>query len=112
MKGGSFVFGKYLKKVLENKQLEQIAREQFKNTILNWREQNPEETYGMGNDEFNEEDLVLSTLNIINTGQNNYKYKIEATYCKFFSNNIKMVYILKFWDDFTIYDDVFYTERD
>lgn len=106
------MFGEYLKKVWESEQLEKIACKQFKNTILNWREQNPEETYGIGNDEFNEEDVVLTTLNIIKAGQNNHKYIIEATYCKFFSNNIKMVYILKFWDDFTIYDDVFYIERD
>lgn len=106
------MFSEYVKKVLENKQLEQIAREQFKNTILNWREQNPEETYRIGNDEFNEEDLVLSSLKIIKANQNNCKHQIEATYCKSFSNNIKAVYILKFWDDFTIYDDVFYTEID
>lgn len=100
-----------LRKIFENEQLTQILSDNFKRTILNWRDERPEETFGIREDEFNEDGLILNSLNITKSFQTGHDFKIEAECFKIFSNNKKYIYILKLWDDLTIYDDVFYLER-
>ena len=100
-----------LRKIFENEQLTQILSDNFKRTILNWRDECPEETFGIRDDEFNEDGLILNSFNITKSFQTGHDFKIEAECFKIFSNNKKYIYILKLWDDLTIYDDVFYLER-
>ncbi len=88
-----------------------VVREQFKKAISNWYAQCPEEALGIGDDDLNGDGLVLNSLKISDANPSNYTYKIEAEYYKVFPNHLKAIYIVKFWDDLTIYDDVFYTER-
>ena len=104
------MFVESLKKAWESTQLKSIVCKEFRKTILNWQEECPEEAFGICDDEFNDEGLVLNSLSVSESHQNDYRFKIEAEYFKIFSNNIKVIYIIKFWDDLTIYDDVFYTE--
>lgn len=106
------MFIEQLENLLKNEELNAVVTKQFENAVLNWNKECPEETIGINCNEFNADGLTFVSLNLSKANKSNYKYKIEATYCKTFSNNLKLIYILKFWDNFTIYDDVLYTEID
>ncbi|MBO5211150.1 MAG: hypothetical protein J6B80_04385 [Clostridia bacterium] len=104
------MFIEQLENLLKSEELHSVAINNFKNTLLNWRKENPEEVTEILESEFNADGLTFVSLNVSKANKSNYKYEIEATYCKTFSNNLKVIYILKFWDDFTIYDDVLYVK--
>ena len=101
----------YLNKLSECEQLKKIAAKHFEKTILNWCNECREETVLIPVNEFNAKGLVLNSVNVTKSSDTDYKYRIEAEFLKTFSNNLKAIYILKFWDDFNVFDDVFYTEK-
>ncbi len=105
------MFTDYLKIIYENEELKTLALKHFSSTIQNWHKDCPEETAGINADEFNEKELTLDCFKIKKAGATGHTYKIEAKYFKQFKNNIKAIYILKFYDDLTVYDDVFYIEK-
>lgn len=72
----------------------------------------PEEVKGIADSELNSENLKLNSINITETDKQGYTYNVEAKYSKTFSNGKKIIYILKFYDDFVIFDDVFYTANE
>lgn len=104
------MFIEQLKNLLKSEELNAVVTKQFENAVLNWNKECPEETIGINCNEFNADGLTFVSLNASKANKSNYTYKIEATYCKTFSNNLKVIYILKFWDDFTLYDDVLYVK--
>lgn len=104
------MFIEQLKNLLKNEELNAVVTKQFENAVLNWNKECPEETIGINYNEFNADGLTFVSLSLSKANKSNYTYKIEATYCKTFSNNLKVIYILKFWDNFTIYDDVLYVK--
>ena len=71
-----------------------------------------EEVLGIADNELNSENLKLNSINITETDKEGYTYKVEAKYSKTFSNGKKIIYILKFYDNFIIFDDVFYTANE
>lgn len=101
-----------IKSILEDAQLQSTLYEHFRKTIVNWKQENPEEIFGIREEELNEEGLIFHTLRIYNADNYNYSYRIEVEYLKKFSNNLKAIYVLKFWDNLDVYDDVFYTIKD
>ncbi len=100
-----------LQKIWTSKQLKALAYQQFQKAFYNWQQQCPEEVLETGDDCLSEDDLILTALNISESTQSDHRYTIEATYHKQYANRSKVVYIIKFWDDFTMYDDVLYTEK-
>lgn len=106
------MFTKALKMLWDSESLKTIAEEHFVNTLFNWREECPKETVGICDDEFNSENLKLNSININETDKQGYTYKVKVKYSKTFSNGKKVIYILKFYDDFIIFDDVFYTANE
>lgn len=82
-----------------------IADEHFQKTVNAWKNEYPDETTGIREDEFNEEGLLLKDLTKSEDGS-----LLCAKFIKIFSNGLKAVYILKFKND-ALWDDVFYVER-
>ena len=105
------MFTKALKMLWDSESLKTIAEEHFVNTLFNWREECPKETVGICDDEFNSKGLALCSINITEANRAGCTYRIEAEYKKSFSNGRKVICILKFYDNFDIFDDVFYTEN-
>ncbi len=103
------MFIKALKMLWDSETLKAMAEKHFVNTLLNWCEECPEETIGICDDEFNSKGLALCSINITEANRDGCTYRIESEYKNSFSNGTKVIYILKFYDNFDIFDDVFYT---
>ena len=86
---------------------QKIACENFNKALASWKEEWPEEVEGIADNEFNSENLSLISIN----NRKGLIYDTEAKYSKTFSNGKKIIYILKFCDDFDVFDDVLYTEN-
>lgn len=105
------MFIDYLKNIYESEELKKLVYKHFGITIENWYKDCPEEATGIYADEINEKGLTLDCIKINESDTLEHTYKVETKYFKKFKNGIKVIYILKFYDSFTVYDDVFYIER-
>lgn len=105
------MFIQSLNKLWKSEKLKIIAYGNFEKSLLSWAKECPEEVLGIADDELNAENLKLNSINITETNKEGYTYNVEVKYFKTFSNGKKVIYILKFYDDFIIFDDVFYTEN-
>ncbi len=85
--------------------LKNIADEHFRKTVNGWKNECPDETTGIHEDEFNEEGLLLKDFTKSEDGS-----LLCAEFIKIFSTGLKAVYILKFKNN-EVWDDVFYVER-
>ncbi len=85
--------------------LKNIADEHFRKTVNTWKNECPDETVGIREDELNEEGLILKDLT-----KSDDETLLCAEFIKIFSNGLKAVYILKFKNN-EVWDDVFYVER-
>ena len=94
-----------------NEKLPNSAYEYFEKAVLSWAKECPEEVLGIADGELNSQNLKLISINITESNKQGFIYNIEAKYSKTFSNGEKVIYILKFHDDFDIFDDVFYIEN-
>lgn len=103
------MFIESLYKFWECEKLKIIANANFEKAFLNWCKECPNEAQGIDNNELNVEKLKLNSINIAKSDSHGYIYKIEAKYSKSFSNGKKIIYILKFHDDFDVFDDALYT---
>jgi hypothetical protein len=99
-------------KLWKSEKLKIIAIANFEKAVLNWAKECPEEVVGIADNELNAENLKLNSINITESNKQGFIYNIEAKYSKTFSNGEKVIYILKFYDDFVIFDDVFYTANE
>lgn len=90
-----------------NEELKTLAYKHFNKTVLNWKEQCPDETVGISDDE-----LCEKGLSLINVTEENFDNEslLCAEFHKEFSNGVKAVYIAKFKGN-KVFDDVFYLER-
>ena len=95
-------------KLWKSEKLKIIANANFEKSVLNWCKECTEEAEGISDNEFNAENLTLHSINITESNKQGYIYNIEAKYSKTFSNGKKIIYILKFYDDFDVFDDVLY----
>lgn len=98
-------------KLWKSEKLKIIAIANFEKSVLNWAKECPEEVIGIADNELNAENLKLNSINITESQKQCFIYNIEARYSKTFSNDKKIIYILKFCDDFDVFDDVLYTEN-
>lgn len=98
-------------KLWKSEKLKIIAIANFEKSVLNWAKECPEEVIGIADNELNAENLKLNSINITESQKQCFIYNIEARYSKTFSNDKKVIYILKFCDDFDVFDDVLYTEN-
>ncbi|MBE6729309.1 MAG: hypothetical protein E7568_03645 [Ruminococcaceae bacterium] len=98
-------------KLWKSEKLKIIAIANFEKSVLNWAKECPEEVIGIADNELNAENLKLNSINITESQKQCFIYNIEARYSKTFSNGKKIIYILKFCDDFDVFDDVLYTEN-
>ena len=88
---------------MRNEQVKIIANEHFQKAVNTWKNECPDETTGIREDEFDESGLLFKALSEDGS-------LLCAKCIKIFSNGLKVVYILKFKND-TLLDDVFYVER-
>ena len=98
-------------KLWKSEKLKIIAIANFEKSVLNWAKECPEEVIGIADNELNAENLKLNSINITESQKQCFIYNIEARYSKTFSNDKKIIYILKFCDDFDVFNDVLYTEN-
>lgn len=105
------MFVKFSNKLWKCDKLKAIANANFEKAVLSWGKECPEEVLGIADSELNSENLNLNSINITESNKQGFIYNIETKYSKTFSNGKKIIYILKFHDDFDIFDDVFYTEN-
>jgi len=104
-------FAESLHDIWKNEALKAKVSQHFNNALSTWKEECPKETSGIQDSEYNEEGLVLNALRLNRVRPIEPGYNIEIEYYKLFSNHLKVIYIVKCWDDCTIYDDLLYTEN-
>ncbi len=86
-------------------ELKHIANEHFRKAVNTWKNECPDETAGIREDEFDETSLLFKALTKSEDGS-----LLCAEFVKIFSNGLRAVYILKFKND-ALLDDAFYLER-
>lgn len=78
------------------KKYKKLCAKIFNKAIASWKEECPEEVEGIADNEFNSENLSLISIN----NKKGLIYDTEAKYSKTFSNGERVIYILKFYDNF------------
>ncbi len=98
-------------KAAEDKHLRELVVANFREAYDSWRASYPDEVADIGFLTFDETLLTFHGIRITASSDPAYTCAMEAEYRILCPGNAKIVYILKFWDNGAVYDDVLYTER-
>ena len=103
------MFTESIANLWKSKKLKMIVNANFEKAVLSWCKECPEELEGIAKNELDAKGLTLSSINVTQSNKQGFIYTVEAEYSKTFLNGKKVIYILKFYDDFIVFDDVLYT---
>lgn len=96
-----------VKNIAENGKLHSVVLNSFEKAFNTWMRECPDEANKYKQQEIYANKLNLNSIEIKESQNPNYNYSIIAEY-HYVSEDISIVYTLKFWDEFIVYDDVFY----